>query len=156
MLPPFVRSTLLLAGTALVCAGCGAVAGLLLPGYDGPHPREEGLTSEAVVVRVIHEKQEAPSEVGVFYADRVAYLHSSADVNRLAYVEARELRPALARADIRVGDTLRISTQYVGVYFIGVPGEDVPNWNPELDEFEGTFPIARQKLVKVEKLRAAE
>lgn len=156
MLRPLALSVLLLAATALVCAGCGAVAGLLLPGYDGPHPREEGLTSEAVVVRVVHGKQEAPSEVGVFYADRVAYLHSSVDVNRLAYVEARELKPALARADVRVGDTLRISTQYVGVYFIGVPGQDVPNWSPELDEFEGTFPIARQKLVEVEKLRGPE
>jgi hypothetical protein len=156
MLRSRIASVLLLSVAALASAGCDGIVDLLIPGYEGPHPRKEGLTSEAVVVRVVHGKQEAPSEVGVFYADRVAYLHSSTDVNRLAYVEARELQPALAKADIRVGDTVRVSTEYVGVYFIGVPGQDVPNWNPKLDEFEGTFPIARQKLLKVEKMRGPE
>ena len=153
---PRVASVLLLACAALTSAGCDGLVDLVVPGYEGPRPRKEGLTSEAVVVRVVHGKQEAPSEVGVFYADRVAYLHSSTDVNRLAHVEARELQPALMKADIQVGDTVRISTRYVGVYFIGVPGQDVPNWSPKLDEFEGTFPIARHKLLKLEKMRGSE
>lgn len=153
---PRVASVLLLACTALVSAGCNGLVDLVIPGYEGPHPRKEGLTSEAVIVRVVHGKQEAPSEVGLFYADRVAYLGSSRDVNRLAYVEARELQPALMKADVQVGDTVRITTKHVGVYFIGVPGQDVPNWNPKLDEFEGTFPIARQKLLKLEKMRGSE
>jgi len=153
---PRIASVLLLACTALLSAGCDSIVDLIIPGYEGPHPRKEGLTSEVVIVRVVHGKQEAPSEVGLFYADRVAYLHSSTDVNRLAYVEARGLQPALMKADLQVGDTVRISTEYVGVYFIGVPGQDVPNWNPKLDEFEGTFPIARQKLLKLEKMRGSE
>lgn len=156
MLLPRLASVLLLSGTVLVSAGCDGIVGLLVPGYEGPHPRKEGLTSEAAIVRVVHGKQEAPSEVALFYADRVAYLHSPTDVNRLAYVEARELQPALTKADLQVGDTVRISTRYVGVYFIGVPGQDVPNWKPKLDDFEGTFPIARQKLLELEKIRGPE
>ncbi len=119
-------------------AGCGAIVDAFLPGYDGPHPRKKGLADERVVVRVVQGKYGEPEQLGGFYADRVSLLHQPRDVNRLALVEA--------------GDTLRVTTAYVGTYYVGFVRDQIPGWEPVLHEFEGTFPIARQKLLRIEKV----
>lgn len=147
-----ILSAALLAGALLALAGCDAILGSLVPRYEGPLPRREGLVDERVVVRVVQGKYEAPRQLGSFYADRVSLLHDSRDVNRLALVEARDFQPALGHDEVQVGDTLRVTTEYVGYYLVGFVRGQIPDWNPVLDEFEGTFPIARQKLLRIEKV----
>ncbi|HEX7239207.1 MAG TPA: hypothetical protein VF263_02995 [Longimicrobiaceae bacterium] len=147
-----ILSAVLTGAALLALAGCGAIVDAFLPGYDGPHPRKEGLADERVVVRLVQGKYGEPERLGGFYADRVSLLHQPRDVNRLALVEAGDFHPALAKDELQVGDTLLVTTAYVGTYYVGFVRDQIPGWEPVLHEFEGTFPIARQKLLRIERV----
>jgi hypothetical protein len=118
---------------AAVLVTCSALAGLagcgpedLLPTYDGPMPSTEPLLDEVVVVRGIRGTPGDPARAHGFFADRLRFVEVGTphDVNRIVLVETGDLGAGLA--DLRVGDSLLISTLYVRTVFTAVP--PAPDW----------------------------
>jgi hypothetical protein len=133
----------------LALAGCGASD--LLPHYTGPQPSREPIASERVVVREIVLSAIHTDAAGAVYGERTRYLEAGDphNVNRVIRAAGGELHTELAALNVKVGDTLLISTRYDTTYYDAVAPGAVPDW-PGHTHLE--YPIARHTLTSVERV----
>lgn len=107
--------------------------------YRGPSPERIGLLAEEVIVRRIESNGER------LIVDRVRYTSDPHNVNRVVSVNPVTLKSQTDALNLRAGDHLVISTEFVQIGEI-VDLPEIPNW-PGHSYVE--FPIGLHKLTAV-------
>lgn len=114
---------------ALAMAAC---SGNLFGTYDGPAPQTADLVDEAAVVRsVVRDPAgERQGQVSLVHLDRLVYQQPgrSGDVNRVVALLHANEGPSLDSLGLEVGDTVRVSTRYVGITLSAPAPGLVPGW----------------------------
>lgn len=132
----------------LPLTACETIVAKLTGVYQGPRPVQEDLTREVVIVRSVYA---LPAEgIQSLTVDRVRFLEANRphDVNRIAEVLPGDARPVLEALKPQVGDTLRISTRYLGSPLVG-DLRGIPNWPGHRYR---EYPITLHRLTSVERV----
>lgn len=119
-------------GTTLVIlslvmiVGCDIIFGTLGV-YTGTPPNRADIVAETVIVRIVSEQP--GTGIQFFHVDRVRLLKTKPhDINRIVEVMSRDIQPVVKQLEVKVGDTLRISTRYLENREAGGLGKHVPDW----------------------------
>lgn len=114
---------------ALAIAAC---RGNLFGTYDGPAPQAVDLVNEAAVVRsVVRDPAGArQGQVSLVHLDRLAYQQPGRrdDVDRVVALLHGDDGLPLDSLGLAVGDTVVVTTRYVGVTLSGPAPGLVPGW----------------------------
>ena len=120
----------------------------LVGGYVGPQPAQESL--EAEVATVASARVQYQGQL-VFYLDRSRYVDAGKphDVNRVVKAwTTPENQEAVAGLDLRPGERVRVTTQYVEVDE-AAGSHNVPNW-PGHGAVE--YPIGSHRIIAIERV----
>lgn len=136
---------ILLCGTVLALGGCDDMILRASRGYTGPQPSTEPLAEERVVVHRVRTQYLGQIALTV---ERLRYTVAGDPHNVDRVVETAttsETQDAVASLDLQSGDTVRISTEYVGVAEAG-GSMGVPDW-PGHQAME--YPIGLHLLTEI-------
>ncbi|HEV2148819.1 MAG TPA: hypothetical protein VGR37_15550 [Longimicrobiaceae bacterium] len=137
---------LALVGVALVLAqGCESILGI----YRGPEPSRESIVGETVIIRWVSGQPE--TGIQRFYVDRERYLTSAPhNINRIVEVTSRDIQPAVAEMQLKVGERVRISTTFHSFRTVGELSRYFENWPHDKKYHE--YPIGFHVLTSVERV----
>jgi F420-0:gamma-glutamyl ligase-like protein len=131
------RAAFLAGMLAVAISGCDFAS--ITGAYRGPMPAKVGLVAEEVIVRRIE------SEGRHLIVDRVRFAGDPHNVNRVVSVNTSALKTQTDALNLKGGDHVVISTEFVQVGEI-VDFPEVPNW-PGHNAVE--FPIGLHRLTAV-------
>jgi hypothetical protein len=117
--------------------------------YRGPQPATQDLVDERVVLRALHGDSILARD---YFLDRLQFLErgDSLHIDRVVIGNPGGLRARLDSLGVRRGDTLVVSTKYVGTKPGGGLELYIPNWGA--NRYYNGYPVALHTLTKVEKV----
>ena len=133
----------------LVLPACQAVFDSVYKVYRGPQPATQDLVDERVILRAL---QGDTAVAWDYYLDRLQFLDrgDSLHIDRVVIGKPGALRARLDSLKVMRGDTLVVSTTYVGTKPGGGLELYIPNWGANRYYYD--YPVAVHTLVKVEKV----
>jgi hypothetical protein len=138
---------MLLTACALAAAGCELFVSAL-GGYTGPPPNTTDIAAETVIVRTVSEQPR--TGILFFYVDRLRLLKTRPhDINRVVEAMSVDIHPEVTRLGLAAGDTILISTRYVGAREAGALSPAVPDW--PFDKYD-EYTLGLHALTSVERL----
>jgi hypothetical protein len=142
--------TLLLVMLVFAGAGCEAFGRELFGTYGGPDPQTNDLVDEVAIVRSVIRDPAGEREglVSLIHLDRLQYLQPGrrGDVNRVVALLHTEGGMSLDSLGLEVGDTVTVTTSYLGVTLSGPGPGQIPDW-AGYDYLE--YPIAGHRLLTI-------
>lgn len=137
--------SVLLGGMVLALGGCDDMILRMSRGYTGPQPATEPLSEERAVVHRVRTQHQGQIALTVERV-RFAVAGDPHNVNRVVETATTtETQEAVTALDLQSGDTVRISTEYIGVTE-GAGSMGVPNW-PGHQAME--YPIGLHLLTEI-------
>jgi hypothetical protein len=108
--------------------GCDGIIGYVTATYTGPKPASEPLRGEIVTIRTLYTRSDG--RIYTFHADRVRFVDAKDphNINRIVDVKPGDAEAALKALQPKVGDRLRISTQFQGIGEASGLEDKVPDW----------------------------
>ena len=108
--------------------GCDGIIGYVTATYTGPKPGSEPLQGEIVIIRNIAILSDG--RIYAFHADRVRFIDAKDphNINRVVHVRPADAEAALKALQPKVGDRVRISTQFQGIGEASGLEDKIPDW----------------------------
>ena len=108
--------------------GCDNIFGSLTGAYGGPRPESEPLREETVVIRTLTTTSDG--RIYSFHADRIRFVDAKDphNINRVVDVRPANAEGTLNALQPKVGDRIRISTQFFGVGEASGLEDKIPDW----------------------------
>lgn len=108
--------------------GCDGIIGYVTATYTGPKPGSEPLQGEVVIIRNIATTPEG--RIYAFHADRVRFVDAKDphNINRVVDVRPADAEGAFKALQPKVGDRMRISTQFQGIGEASGLEDKIPDW----------------------------
>lgn len=145
-----LRALLLVVLTVSGAAGCEGVGRELFGTYGGPDPQSTELVDEEAIVRSVVRDPAGEREglVSLIHLDRLQYQQPGrrGDVNRVVALLHTEGGMSLDSLALAVGDTVTVTTSYLGVTLSGPGPGQIPDW-AGYDYLE--YPIAGHRLLTI-------
>ncbi|HEX8275692.1 MAG TPA: hypothetical protein VF615_23865 [Longimicrobiaceae bacterium] len=108
--------------------GCDGIIGYVTATYTGPKPASEPLRGEIVTIRTLYTRSDG--RIYTLHADRMRFVDAKDphNINRIVDVKPGDAEAALKALQPKVGDRLRISTQFQGIGEASGLEDKVPDW----------------------------
>jgi hypothetical protein len=128
-------------------AGCGSIVASVLDVYTGPEPDRKDITEETVIIRKV--ETQPGTGIQFFLVDRERYLTSAPhSINRIVEVTSRDLQPAVAEMQLKAGDRVRLSTDFLSFRMVGELSQYLDDW--PYDKYS-EYPIGFHLIRSVER-----
>lgn len=133
----------------LVIPACDALFDSAFKRYNGPQPATQDLVDERVILRALQGDSVVAWD---YYLDRLQILDrgDSLHIDRVVIGKPGALRARLDSLGVRRGDTLVVSTKYVGTKPGGGLELYIPNWGANRYYYD--YPVAVHTMTKVDKV----
>jgi hypothetical protein len=130
-------------------AACDPVLDSIFDAYKGPAPSSQPLANERVILRATEMVINGLPQH--YYLDRLQFLEraDSLNIDRVVIGMPGNLQATIDSLEIQRGDTLVVSTKYMGIGYSRGLEALIPNW--AANRYKEDYPVAVHTLVALEK-----
>jgi hypothetical protein len=134
-------------------AACDPVLDSIFDPYEGPDPSSQPLTNERVIMRATEMVIDGVPQH--YYLDRLQFLEraDSSNIDRIVIGMPGGLQARIDSLEIRRGDTLVVSTRFLGIGYSRGLEALIPNW--AANRYKEDYPVAVHTLIAIQKIGPA-
>ena len=130
-------------------AACDPVLDSIFDPYEGPDPSRQPLTDERVILRATEMVIDGVPQH--YYLDRLQFLErgDSANIDRIVIGVPGSLQARIDSLELKRGDTLVVSTKFLGIGYSRGLEAFIPNWAD--NRYKEDYPVAVHAFTAIEK-----